>query len=164
MEWEQSLRTDYRVDPLLPPEWSVSVPPGRHFSTLEGAPVEQWRSQPEVTPNELLRQLIRLTQGTHQGCSCQSQESYFIHSQRIKEAIHDYEAEQGHQYRKWVPVHLHGELAGTNLATVVHLQQSLRVAQGGQQSAQDHVFDADVHQRHAEGDIAKLKRKLFEAE
>ncbi len=40
-DWEQSLRTNYRVDPLPPPEWSVSVPPDQHLSTLEGASVDQ---------------------------------------------------------------------------------------------------------------------------
>ncbi len=100
--------------------------------------------QPKVTPDELLRQLTQLAQGTRQGCSYQSQESYFRHSQRVKEAIHDYEAEQGHQHRHG-PVHLDSELAGPILATVVHLQQSPRAAKDGRQVAQDHAYDADVH-------------------
>ncbi len=67
-DWEQSLSTDYRVDPLPPPERSVSVLPGQHLSTLEGASVDQWRPEPDITPDNLLRQLTRLTQGTSQAC------------------------------------------------------------------------------------------------
>ncbi len=123
-DWEQSLRTDYWVDPLLSREWSVAVPPGRHLPMLEGASVDQWRPQSVVTLDEYLRQLTLLAQVTSQACRYQSQESYFRHSQRLKEAIHDYEAEQGHQYRE-KPLHLDGEIAGPILATVTHLQQSL---------------------------------------
>ena len=97
-DWERSLGTDFRMAPLLPPEWTVSAPPGRHLSMVEGALVDQWRPQHEVTPDELLRQLTRLAHGTHQGCSYQSHKYYFRHSQRIKEVIRDYQADQGHQY------------------------------------------------------------------
>ncbi len=45
-DWGQSPRTYYQVDSLLPPEWSVSMPPGRHLSTLEGASLEQWCPSP----------------------------------------------------------------------------------------------------------------------
>ncbi len=51
-DWEQSLRTDYWVDPLYPPEWTVRKPPGRHLSTMEGAPVGEWRAEPDVTLDE----------------------------------------------------------------------------------------------------------------
>ncbi len=33
-DWGQSLRTDYWVDPLPPPVWSVPRPTGRHLSTI----------------------------------------------------------------------------------------------------------------------------------
>ncbi len=42
-DWEQSLGPDYRVDPLIPPEWSV----------VKGAPTDRWQ-QPEITSDQLL--------------------------------------------------------------------------------------------------------------
>ncbi len=50
-DWEQSPKTDYRVDPMPPPEWSVPKPPGTHLSTMEGEPVGEWCMEPTVTPD-----------------------------------------------------------------------------------------------------------------
>ncbi len=47
-DWEQSLWTDYRVDPLLLPEWSVSEPLGRHLSAVEGTDAHNPRS-PQIS-------------------------------------------------------------------------------------------------------------------
>ncbi len=44
-DWEQSLGLNYRVEPLILPEWSVSKPLGQHLSTVEGAPTDHWRTQ-----------------------------------------------------------------------------------------------------------------------
>ncbi len=90
-DWEQSLRTDYRVEPLPPPTWVVYKPPGQHLATMEGALVDEWYAEPDVTLDQLLRQLTRLAKGTSQACSYQSQESYFRHRQRFKETMRDYE-------------------------------------------------------------------------
>ncbi len=68
-DWEQSLRTDYRVDTLHPPEWSVHPPPGMYLSTMEGAPLGEWRDEPTVTTDQLLRRLTQLPRGTSQACS-----------------------------------------------------------------------------------------------
>ncbi len=54
-DWEQSQGTDYRVDPLRPPTWAVRPPPGQHLATLEGVPEDEWRAEPNITPEELLR-------------------------------------------------------------------------------------------------------------
>ncbi len=68
-DWEQSLRTNYRVDPLRPPDWYVSKSPGKHLSTMEGASVDEYLAEPDVTSDELLRQLTQLAWGTSQACS-----------------------------------------------------------------------------------------------
>ncbi len=54
-DWERSLRTDYRVDPLRPPTWVVHPPPGQHLATLEGVSEEEWQAEADITPEELLR-------------------------------------------------------------------------------------------------------------
>ncbi len=56
-DWEQSQRTDYRVEPLRPATWVVYPPPGQHLATLEGVPVDEWPAEPDITPDELLRRL-----------------------------------------------------------------------------------------------------------
>ncbi len=162
-DWEQSLRTDYQVDPLPPPEWSVPKPPSMHLSSMEDDPVDKWRPAPQVTPDELLQQLTQFAQGTSQACSYHSQEFYFRHSQWIKESVHDDEAEQGHQYRKG-PVHVDSEIVGPIITTVTHLQWELQVAKDGQQTVNDLAFEADVHRRQAEREVAKLKQELSKAE
>ncbi len=48
-DWEQSQTPDYRVDPLNPPAWVVRHPPGQHLAMLEGAPVDEWRAEPNIT-------------------------------------------------------------------------------------------------------------------
>ncbi len=48
-DWEQSQGPNYRVDPLNPPTWVVRYPPGQHLATLEGAPVDEWRPEPNIT-------------------------------------------------------------------------------------------------------------------
>ncbi len=63
-DWEQSQGPDYRVDPLKPPTWVVHRPPGQHLATLEGALVDEWRAEPEITVDELLRRLTMLAEGT----------------------------------------------------------------------------------------------------
>ncbi len=130
-DWEQSLGPYYQVDRLLPPEWSVSKSLGRRLSVVEGAPADNWCAQPEITLDQLLRQLNHLAQGMQQGCIYQGQESYFRYSQHIKEATHNCEAEQGHQYREGT-VHVDDEFTGSILANVAALQQSLIGARGGQ--------------------------------
>ncbi len=60
---------------------------------MEGAPVGEWRTERDVTLDELLRRLTQLAKVISQACSYQSQEFYFRHSQWFKEAVHDYEAE-----------------------------------------------------------------------
>ncbi len=76
-DWEQSLEPDYRVDPLMPPEWSVSKPPGQHHSVVEDALADRWRAQPEIMLDQLLQQLDHFARGMRQACSYHSQESYF---------------------------------------------------------------------------------------
>ncbi len=63
-DWEQSLRTNYRVEPLPPPMWVVHPPPGRHLATMEEASVDEWRAEPNVTLDQLHRQLTKLATGT----------------------------------------------------------------------------------------------------
>ncbi len=154
-DWEQSLRTGYRVYPLLPREWSVCPPPGTHLSTMEGVPVREWRPEPNVTSDELLRRLTQLEKGTSQACSNHSQESYFRHSQQAKEDMRDYEPEQGRQYHEG-PVDVDSEIAGYIIATVTHLHWELQTAKDGWQVANDHAFDAKVQQRQAEREVAEL--------
>ncbi len=76
-DWERSQGTNYRVDPLRPPEWVVRRPPGQHLATLEGVPEGEWRAEPDITPDELFRWLTQMAQGTSQACSYRSQELYF---------------------------------------------------------------------------------------
>ncbi len=47
----------------------------QHLATLEGAPVDEWRAEPNITVDELFRQLTTLAEGTSQACSYHSQES-----------------------------------------------------------------------------------------
>ena len=134
--WEQSQKADYRVDPLYLPEWVVYPPPGQHLATLEGASVDEWRAEPDITANELLRQLTVLAEGTSQACSHRSQESYFRSIQLVKAAIQGYENEQGLQYHE-KPVHLDSAIAGRIIATITHLQQELHAAKDARQEAWD---------------------------
>ena len=76
-DWEQSQGMNYRVEPLRPPTWVIRPPPGRHLATLEGIPVDEWPAEPDITPEELLRQLTAVARGTSQACSYRSQELYF---------------------------------------------------------------------------------------
>ncbi len=107
---------DYRVEPLRPPTWVVYPPPCQNLATLKGVPVDEWRAEPDITADQLLRQLTTLAEGTSQACSYQSQESYFRNSQLFKEAMQRYENEQGLQYHD-KPVHLDSEIAGLMIAT-----------------------------------------------
>ncbi len=68
-DWEKSLRTDYKVEPLPQPTWVVHKPSGQHLATMESAPVGQWRVEPNVTSDQLFRQLTQLAKGTSQACS-----------------------------------------------------------------------------------------------
>ncbi len=83
-DWEQSQKTDYRVEPLRPPMWVFHRPPGQHLATLEGAPVDEWCAVPDITPDRLFQQLTMLVKGTSQACSYQSHKWYFRHSQLFK--------------------------------------------------------------------------------
>ncbi len=40
-DWQQSLRTDYRVEPLPPPTWVVHPPAGKQLASTEGGPVDE---------------------------------------------------------------------------------------------------------------------------
>ncbi len=104
-DWEQSQGPDYRVEPLKPPTWVVYNPPGQHLATLQGVSVDEWLAEPDITPDELLRWLITMAQGTSQACSYRSQELYFQIIQVVKETIRRYEEEQGLRYHE-NPVHL----------------------------------------------------------
>ncbi len=73
------------------------------------------------------------------------------------------EAEQEYKYREG-PVHVDGEIAGSIIATVGHLQRELREAKAGQQAVNDCAFNANVQRRQAENEIAQLKRDLFGVE
>ena len=59
-DWEQSQGPDYWVDPLRPPTWVVHPPPGQLLSTLEGVSLNEWRAEPDITPDELLRWLTEV--------------------------------------------------------------------------------------------------------
>ncbi len=133
-DWEQSQGPDYRVDLLKPPTWVVHRPPGQHLATLEGAPVDKWRAEPEIIANELLRQLTTLAEGTSQAYSYRTQESYFQNIQVIKETIQRYEDEQGLQYRK-KPVHLDSSFVERIIVTFVHLKRELCTAEDARQAA-----------------------------
>ncbi len=67
-----------------------------------------------------------MARGTSQACSHCSQEVYFRVIQVVKEAIKNYEDEQGHQYGENA-VHLDRDLVGPLIATFVHLQRELQV-------------------------------------
>ncbi len=60
---------------------------------LAGAPVGEWRAEPNITLEQLFRQPTKLAKGTSQACSYQSQESYFRHSQQFIETTQSYEDE-----------------------------------------------------------------------
>ncbi len=135
-DWEQSQGTDYRVDPLRPPTWTVRPPPGQHLATLEGVPEDEWRAEPNITPEELLRRLTKVAPGTSQACSHRSQELYFRVMQVVKGAIKDYKDEQGLQYGENA-VHLDRDLVGPLIATFVHLQRELQVVRDSRQLAWD---------------------------
>ncbi len=159
-DWEQSQTPDYRVDPLNPPAWVVRHPPGQHLAMLEGAPVDEWRAEPNITVDELLRQPTTLAESTSQACSYHSQESYFLNIQVVKETIQRYEDEQGLQYHE-KPVHLDSAITGPITATIIHLQRELCAAGNAWQEAEDRAVDAQVHRREAENEVAQLKWDLF---
>ncbi len=160
VDWDQSLKTDYWVNPLHPLEWSVRKPPGMHLSTMEGASVDKWHAEPNVTADQLLRQLTQLA---NQAFSYQSQKSYFRHSQRFKETMRDYEAKQGLQYHDR-PVHVDSKTAGSIIAAIAHLQWELQETRDGRQEVKDRAIDANVHRYEAENESVQLKRDLFGAE
>ncbi len=98
-DWEQYQGTNYRVEPLRPPTWVIRPPPGQHLATLEGILVDEWSAEPNITPEELLRRLIEVARGTSQVCRHRNQELYFRVIQVVKEALKNYEDEQGLQYQ-----------------------------------------------------------------
>ncbi len=161
--WEQSQGTDYRVEPLRPPTWVVYPPPGQHLATLEGVPVDEWPAEPDITPDELLRRLTVMAQGTSQGCSYCSQGLYFQVIQVVKETIKKYQEEQGLQYRE-NPVHLDCDLVGPIIATFAHHQRELCTARDERHAAWDREVDANVHRNEAENRVAQLKRDLLKAQ
>ncbi len=148
-DWEQSQEPDYWEDPLNPPTWVVCYPPGQHLATLEGAPVDEWRAEPEITADELLRRLTTLAEGTSQACSYRSQESYFRNIQVIKATIWRYEEEQGLQYRE-KPVHLDSAIMGPITRGQRCTASSTR-PRGRRPGPR----------REAENEVAQLKRDLF---
>ncbi len=158
-DWEQSQGTDCRVEPLKPPTWVIRPPPGQHLATLEGAPVDEWLAEPDITPEELLRRLTAVARGTSQACSYRSQELYFQVIQVVKETIKKYKEEQGLQYRE-NSVHLDCDLVGPIIATFAHHQRELRAVRESRQTAWDREVDANVHRREAEKQVAQLKRDL----
>ena len=158
-DWEQPQGTDYRVDPLRPPTWAIRPPPGQHLATLEGVPEDEWWAEPNITPEELFRRLTMMAQGTSQACSHRSQELYFRVIQVVKEAIKNYEDEQGLQYSENA-VHLDHALVGPLIATFAHLQRELQVVRDSRQLAWDCEVDAKVHCKEAEKREAQLKCDL----
>ncbi len=160
--WEQSQGPDYRVEPLRPPTWVVYPPPGQHLATLEGVSVDEWHAEPNITPDELLRQLTMMARGTSQACSYRSQELYFQIIQVVKETIRKYEEEQGLQYHE-NPVHLDRDLVGPILATFAHHQRELRATRDERQTAWDREVDAKVHRREAENEVTRLRQELAKA-
>ncbi len=115
------------MESLYPPTWVVHRPPVQHLAILQGAPVDEWHTEPDITQDQLFHQLTTLVKGTSQACSYRSQESYFRHSQLFKETMQSYENEQGFLYHDR-PVHLDSDIAGLIMATVAHLQWELREA------------------------------------
>ncbi len=87
-DWEQSQGPDYRVEPLKPPTWVVYPPPGQHLATLQVVSVDEWLAEPDITPDELLRRLITMAQGTSQACSYRSQKLYFQIIRKYEEENH----------------------------------------------------------------------------
>ncbi len=94
-----------------------------------------------------------MAKGTSQACSYRSQESYFRHSQLLKETMYNYEA-----------FHLDSDIARLIIATVAHLQQELQETKDERQKANDQAIDTNVHRCEAENEVAKIKRDLFAAE
>ena len=162
-DWEQSQGSDYQVDPLRPPTWVVHPPPGQHLATLEGVSLDEWRAEPDITPDELLRWLTEVARGTSQACSYHSEESYFQNFQVVKDTIRRYEGAQGFQYHE-KPVHLDRAIVGPILATFVHHQRELRTAEDTRQAARDSDIAAQVQCREAENEVAQLKRDLFKSQ
>ncbi len=158
-DWERPQRTDYRVDPLRPPTWVIHPPPGQHLATLEGVPEDEWLAEPDITPEKLLSRLTVVARGTSQACSHRSQELYFRVIQVVKEAIKNYEDEQGLQYGENA-VHLDHALMGPLIATFAHLQRELQVVRESRQMAWDREIDANVHRKEAEKREAQLKCDL----
>ncbi len=129
------------MEPLNPPTWFVHPPPGEHLATLEGVPEDEWRAEPDITPEEFLRRLTRLAQGTSQACSYRSQELYFRMAQTVKETLTGYEEEQRVQYGENA-VHLDRDLVGPLIATFVYLKRELQVTRDSRQQAWDREVDA----------------------
>ncbi len=142
------------MEPLRPPTWVVHPPPGQHLATLTGAPFGEWCTEPNITSEQLFRQLTKFAKGTSQACSYQSQESYFKHSQLFKETAQSYE---NHQELINKPVHLDSEIAGSIIATVTQLQRELREAKHARQEAKDREVDAKVDLKRAEDEVAQLR-------
>ncbi len=157
--WEQPQGTDYRVDPLRPPTWVIRPPPGQHLATLEGVPEDEWQAEPDITQEELLRRLTVLVRGTSQACSHRSQELYFRGIQVVKEALKNYEDEQGLKYSKNA-VHLDRALVGPLIATFAHLQREQQVVRESRQTAWDREINAKVHRKEAEKREAQLNCDL----
>ncbi len=97
-----------------------------------------------------------MARGTSQACSYRSQELYFRMVQALKEAVKDYEDEQGVQYGENA-VHLDRDLVGPVLATFAHLQREHRVTGDSRQLARDHEVNANIQCKEAEKREAQLK-------
>ncbi len=162
-DWEQSHGPDYRVEPLKPPTWVVYPSPGQHLATLQGVSVDEWLAELDITPDELLRWLVTMAQGSSQACSYRSQELYFQIIQVVKETMRRYEEEQGLQYRE-NPIHLDRALVRPILATFDYHQRELRAAREQRQAARDREVDANVHCMEAEHQVAQLKRDLLKSQ
>ena len=131
----------------------------QHLATLDGVPEDEWQAEPDITPEELLRRLTVMARGTSQACSHRSQELYFRVIQVVKEAIKNYEDEQGPQYSENA-VHLDRDLVGPLIATFAHLQRELQVVRESRQTAWDREIDANVHHKEAGKREAQLKCDL----
>ncbi len=77
----------------------------------------------------------------------------------VKEAIKNYEDEQGLQYSENA-VHLYRALVGPLIATFAHLQRELQVVRELRQMGWDREIDANVHCKEAEKREAQLKCDL----
>ncbi len=124
----------------------------------QGVELEDWAAEPDINPDELLRRLTRMARGTSQACSYRSQELYFQQSQKLKEAMRDFEDAQGPLCQEQ-PVHLDSDLVGPMLATFVHLQRELRTAREERQAAWDQRVNADVLRMEAERQVTQLKAR-----